>query len=239
MENAELQTITEYCRDCLRPTNQNVLHSVKDNWSQVLDEERGFSIDGGESWDLMRCLGCSAITVRNSKWHSEEVDEDGRPDIKFKFWPTCSFRQKPKWATRRKCSSSELNDYSDLIDEIYDALAVEAFSLAVMGIRALIERVMFNCVGDKGSFVDTIKEFFSKGYVSEKQQEIFNSALIEAGHAAMHRNFKPSAETVNVLLDIVEGIIASIFFITPAAESVAKGIPKRVGRTPKCLEDKS
>lgn len=56
---------------------------------------------------------------------------------------------------------------------------------------------------------------------------MFRDTLIEAGHAAMHRDFEPSADTVNTLLDIVEGIMHSIHYAPMLAEQVNKTIPAR------------
>lgn len=43
----------------------------------------------------------------------------------------------------------------------------------------------------------------------------------------MHRDFEPSADTVNTLLDIVEGIMHSIHYAPMLAEQVNKTIPAR------------
>lgn len=96
-----------------------------------------------------------------------------------------------------------------------------------MGIRALVEQVMIDQVGDKGRFVENIQAFFDAGHVALNQQSMFKDTLIEAGHAAMHRDFQPSADTVNTLLDIIEGIMHSIYYAPMLADNVKKTIPAR------------
>jgi hypothetical protein len=75
------------------------------------------------------------------------------------------------------------------------ALAAGAHRVATMGIRALVERLMIDQVQDKGSFEKNIKAFFDAGHVAPNQQAVFRDTLIEAGHAAMHRDFEPTANT--------------------------------------------
>lgn len=72
-----------------------------------------------------------------------------------------------------------------------------------------------------------MEAFFSEGFVARKQQKLFKETLIEAGHAAMHRGFQPNAETVNTLLDIIEGIIHTIYYQPLIASQVDETIPKR------------
>ncbi len=43
----------------------------------------------------------------------------------------------------------------------------------------------------------------------------------------MHRGFEPSADTVNTLLDIIEGIMHAIYYAPLLAAQVNKTIPKR------------
>ena len=43
----------------------------------------------------------------------------------------------------------------------------------------------------------------------------------------MHRNYKPSEEDIKTLLDIAEGLIASIYVHPLRAEKMAKKIPPR------------
>ena len=111
------------------------------------------------------------------------------------------------------------------------AVGKGAHRLATMGIRALVEKLMIDQVGDQGSFEKNIKAFFAAGHIAPNQQAMFRDTLIEAGHAAMHRDFDPSADTVNTLLDIVEGILHNIHYAPLLADNVKKTIPQRGNKT--------
>lgn len=219
--------IKEHCNQCLGWKNHKIVHSEKTDWSEELDDYHGVCISGGDTWDLMRCRGCDSVRLRHRSWFSEATDEHGNPAIVTEYFPPSVTRQKPQWRRDFFPHSKYLHSYDGLCDEIYGALALGAHRLATMGIRALVERLMIDQVGDKGSFENNIKAFFNAGHVSPNQQGMFRDTLLEAGHAAMHRDFEPSADTVNTLLDIVEGIMHSIYFAPMLAEQVKKTIPAR------------
>ncbi|EZP82038.1 hypothetical protein BV97_02061 [Novosphingobium resinovorum] len=221
-------SVKSHCNSCLGVKNHTIIHVEVTRWEEILDEEEGISIDGGDQWTLLRCLGCDAVRLRHQSWFSEDSDERGRPNINTEWFPPSIKRQKPPWRREfRILFDTSLQSYNSLSDEIYEALAIGAHRVATMGIRALVERLMIEQVGDQGNFASTIKAFFEAGHVAPNQQAMFRDTLIEAGHAAMHRGFEPSADTVNTLLDIVEGIMNAIYYAPLLADRVNKTIPKR------------
>lgn len=226
-------TVKEHCNKCLGWRNQTIVHTEQTGWSEEIDEDDGICIDGGDIWDLMRCLGCDTVRLKHRSWFSEERDHRGYPDISTEYFPPSINRQKPQWRRQILPFNVYLNSYNGLCDEIYAALAMGAHRLAAMGIRALVERLMIDQVQDQGTFELNIKAFFSAGHVAPNQQIVFRDTLVEAGHAAMHRDFEPSADTINTLLDIVESIMHSIYYAPMLAEQVKKTIPARGTTKPK------
>lgn len=227
MTDATPSTLKEHCNKCLGSKNHFVIHTERADWSEDIDEYHGAHIYGGDIWQLMRCMGCDSVKLKHSDWFSENTDEFGNQIINMEYFPPSITRQKPQWRRQFLPFNGYLNSYDGLCDEIYGALAMGAHRLATMGIRALVERLMIDQVGDQGTFENNVKAFFSAGHVATNQQGMFRDTLIEAGHAAMHRDFEPSADTVNTLLDIVEGIMHSIYYAPMLAEQVKKTIPAR------------
>ena len=222
------EALKAHCNKCLGVKNHVIEHRTVTRWDDVLDEDEGIAIGGGDTWVLVRCLGCDAVRLKHESWFSESSDERGRPIVETEWFPPSVTRQKPIWRRNfRFYFNSILSSYNGLLDEIYGALAIGAHRIAAMGIRALVERLMIEEVGDKGTFEATIKAFFEDGHVALKQQAMFRETLIEAGHAAMHRGFNPNSDTVNTLLDIVEGIMHSIYYVPFLAEVANKTIPPR------------
>jgi hypothetical protein len=216
-----------HCNKCLRWTNHVVVHSLQTTWEDVIDEDEGYSIDGGDIWDLLQCRGCDSVRMKHRHWFSEDYDDRGRPTVHTEFFPPTSTRQKPIWRRNLLPLVWGLERFNGLMDEIYNALAQGSFRLAAMGIRALVERLMIDQVEDKGTFEQNMAAFFKAGYVAQVQQGLFKDTLIEAGHAAMHRDFEPTADTINTLLDIVEGIMHTVYYAPVAAEQAKKTIPPR------------
>jgi len=227
MNDTSPQTVKEHCNKCLGWKNHEIMHTEQTDWSEEIDDDRGVCVSGGDLWDLMRCRGCDTVKLKHRSWFSEATDERGNPTVDTEYFPPSITRQKPQWRRQFFPHNGYLNSYNGLCDEIYGALAMGAHRLATMGIRALAERLMIDQVQDQGTFEANIRAFFAAGHVAPNQQGMFRDTLIEAGHAAMHRDFEPSADTVNTLLDIIEGIMHSIHYAPMLAEEVRRTIPAR------------
>jgi hypothetical protein len=110
------------------------------------------------------------------------------------------------------------------LKEIYVALQNNSPRLAAMGIRALLEHVMISKVGDQGTFVKHVEAFVGAGYLPAKQAESL-SAILDAGHATIHRGWQPSDADINTLLDITESILATVYIHTGQVEALRKKVP--------------
>jgi len=117
----------------------------------------------------------------------------------------------------------------ELLSEIYVALQNDQRALAAMGIRALLEKIMVEKSGDHRAFAANLKEFEEQGYVSRLQRERLET-ILEAGHAAIHRLYKPSKDDLITLVDIAESVVESIYIHGAKVEKLKNGIPPR---TPK------
>jgi len=114
----------------------------------------------------------------------------------------------------------------ELIHELYICIQNDCRRSAAMAVRALLEQVMIDKVGDQGTFTANIREFQAKGFISAQQQN-FLETVIEAGHATMHRAFKPSKEELIALVNIAESVIESAYVNEYRAEHLKKNIPPK------------
>ena len=217
----------EHCNTCLGVKNHDVVHVEETFWQNELDEQQGVFIQGGDRWTLLKCRGCEDVRLKHASWFSEDTDADGRPISHSRWYPPTVERPKPPWMRSLLPFDARLEALSALLREIHDAAAIGANRLAVMGIRALAERAMVDTVGEQATFKATIDAFFKAGHVAPVQQPIFEEILVEAGHAAMHRDFAPAAKDVNTLLDIVEGVLTRLYWEPLVADAVRKSIPPR------------
>jgi hypothetical protein len=152
------------------------------------------------------------------------ADYTGFEDV---YYPSPISRKRPNWLFLDVDA-----DLSDLLVEVYQAIDADQHRLAAMGIRALLEQVMIRKVGDQGTFEKNLDAFQEGSYISFMQRDAMQSVL-EVGHAAIHRSFKPNAKELSTALDILEGVFAPIFAHPARASQLEKRIPPRAGKPKK------
>ena len=201
------------CNDCGRKTDHVVL---KSHTSSGADQK-------SETWwetryDMMECCGCHFISLKRT-FSFSEYDE---PEVEY-FPPPVS-RRKPEWALRFLPSGLR-----ELTSEIYSALHANNRRLATMGARAMLDMAIVDSVGDVGTFHDKLDALQSKGLIAEQQRQFVEAAL-EIGHAAGHRGHCPTAENLNLAMDIVENILQQIYVLPHAVVELKKSTPARSQR---------
>jgi hypothetical protein len=115
------------------------------------------------------------------------------------------------------------------LEEIYGAVGKSSHRLAALGIRCLLEQVMIDKVGDHGQFAKNLNTFHTQGFLSLSERDSL-SAILEVGHATMHRFHKPKEEDIETMLDIVETILASVYIHPDRANRIADRVPPRRSR---------
>jgi hypothetical protein len=192
-----------HCNICLGLRWHTVLFLTTRSNNEDLDD--GFEYEEATIYRMAECNGCESVTLQttwSSSGHPESIDEQ---------WPPKVSRRQPKWMFDIFISEKIGNTFKhDFIQEIYSSLKSGNLRLTVLGVRALLEQIMLEHIGDQGSFAKNIQEFESSGFISRVQREAI-IPVIEAGHASMHRGFKASEQQVEAILDITENIIESIY----------------------------
>jgi hypothetical protein len=216
-----MDKINAPCARCLRLTFHKVLHAVEK------EEDDGISGTIKGYFRLIECLGCEAVSMAIKTDWDGEVDEQ--------FYPSPISRKKPDWLLDLQMGwigDQNFAQIGGLFDEVYECVRGGQHRLATMGIRAILENMMIGKVGDQGSFIRNLDAFSEKGYISLVQRDVM-SDILDAGHAAMHRDYKPSILDLKVALDITEGIFSAIFVHAEKARGVAQRVPARSPRPPK------
>ena len=95
----------------------------------------------------------------------------------------------------------------------------------MMGLRALIDEVINRTVGNQGNFAKGLDELVNKRFIAQREQKMI-AAAVDAGHAAMHRGHQPTADDVNVVIDIVERMIHAEI-LEAKAKKLAASTPRR------------
>jgi hypothetical protein len=212
-----MPTTKAHCNTCGGDRNHEVLHSERTTWE---DDEH--VVSGSDTYETLKCCGCELIKLRHTSWFSED---DG---AMVYYFPPAIFRRNPDWFSDLWAELEPEDEFVEvLLKEIYVALQNNLPSLATMGVRALLERIMISKAGDQGGFAKNIAKFEELGHVSKLQCQRLE-AILEAGHAAIHRAYKPSMKEVVTLLDITEHIVESVFLHEAKIEELKKKVPARV-----------
>jgi hypothetical protein len=221
-----------HCNRCNGNTQHDILHVLSLSAEDELDEQH--SITFWDDYTLLKCRGCETVHLQHDHSFSEDIGEGGQPEVYTTIYPPRISRNKPEWFGSISGPFWAGNtEIEQILEEIYVALHNDSLRLAAMGIRALLEFIMIDKIGDRGSIGENITEFFKAGYIALVDQQTFRTKLIEAGHAAMHRGYKPSAADLGTLLDLTESLIASIYIHPVRAKDLDTRIPRRRGAKPK------
>jgi hypothetical protein len=81
-------------------------------------------------------------------------------------------------------------------------------------------------IGDQGSFAANLNKFLEEGFIAKIHVTAIEH-ILESGHAAMHRGYKPVEQDLNTALNIVEAVTATIYFHEEEAKQVAARVPPR------------
>lgn len=221
--------IKAHCNLCAGERMHNVLYSVQRTWHDE-DDESGYTYDEVEQCVVAACCGCDHRTFLIRWWNSGT-------DPVITQYPPKTVRSKPDWYYQlswvKLADLGKLPDLTkrELLGEIYSALGAGSTRLALMGIRALLEHIMIEQVGDQGSFAQNLAAFEKKGCISSLQRASL-SRIIDAGHASMHRAYKPSIEDVMFCLDVTELLIASIYIHPARSQQMAVPQKQKKAKAP-------
>jgi hypothetical protein len=211
-----------HCNTCSgNLTNHTLLHTDKEPWESEYDPD----IRGSVTHEMLKCDGCGSVVLRRTEWCTEDHPEDSSPDT---FFPPRTFRRTPKWLVDLRAADDVL---TGLLNEVYVALQNDQLRLAAMGIRAVLEHIMISKVGDKGSFTKNIHAFEDAGHVSGIQRKHLE-AILDVGHAAIHRGYSPTQGDLITLTDLTEVIVQTMYLHGDQVEALKKRVPSRMKPSP-------
>lgn len=212
-----------FCYYCKAETKQKLLFEkgelIFPNEVVIFDESSGkkkqsvWTIEG-QIWKVSECQGCEKINLNVYRRYGPFED-----DILIHQFPTKDFRPFPKWITHIN------RDFTELLCEIYISLNAGSIRLPLMGARTLLDMFICEKIGDAGSFKSKIQKFVDENYISKSSQELLEIAL-EYGHAAIHRNYQPTKDEINGVLDIIENILHTEA-LTDKTKDLRTSVPKK------------
>lgn len=206
--------IRSSCAECAKETYHKLLHELSHD---EVDE------DGcGHTWTttnrMLECCGCHAVSFVRV---FTSTAYDGFEKQQF---PPAISRRKPSWSN--DSLSDVPQDIDSLMDEVYAALHANSRRLAAMGARTMIDMLMTDVVKDIGGFQAKLDALVTHDFITKRQRNTLEVAL-DAGSAAVHRGHKPSIHDLNLVMDIVEGILAQIYVHPDAGKRLQGSTPPR------------
>lgn len=207
-----------HCNQCRRKTDHRLLKTVEgDSGSEQYEDD--FSISWTTTFDMLQCCGCLDVVLRRTGDSSEDEFSDVR------YFPPRISRHSPKWAHDLP------GDLKLVLDEVYRALDADNYRLPMMGARTLVDMVMVEKVGDVGGFAEKLKQLENAGFVSSRNRQVLEAAL-DAGSAVAHRGYSAGPREVDIVMDIVENLLQTVYVLHDAARKLTRSIPPRPKRKP-------
>ncbi len=189
------------------------------NAHKVLASQDRGSEEGSDMYYFLACAGCGAVSMANI--YNYGGDDEAR------YYPSPISRKPPDWLWKlRFLFGNSETPLGELLYEIYEAVQGKQHRLALMGIRAFFEQLMIAKVGDQGTFNANLNKFLEEGFIAKIQRTAIEH-ILESGHAAIHRGYKPIEHDLNTALNIVEAITETIYFHEEEAKEVAARVPPR------------
>lgn len=213
---ADTETVDARCRRCMGYTRHEVLATKQ--VEEVVEHEHGRDVISRSVYRMIQCRGCEAVSL---------VEREGFPEydgnVRVYFYPPPLARRIPEWHLRLVAFDGEMRE---LLAEIYSAMRADTRRLALMGVRTLVDMLLNDQVGPKGGFRERMDRLVDTGHISPKNR-LELDAVLEAGHAAAHRGYQPSAVDLGWALDILENVLQSLYVLDEYGGELGKSTPPR------------
>ena len=204
-----------HCNSCLQSTKHRRLHEHRRSASNPEDDGIWWSVD----YELFVCQGCDEVTLRQEETSSE--DDPSVPTLSY--FPPRVARRMPTWLW-----NVEDENILALLKEVYAALQGNSRRLAMMGCRAILDRIMVKAVGDAGSFPKALDQMVNKQLLAKPDRDVLYAA-IDAGSASAHRGYLPTPEVMEHVVTIVEHAVQATL-LQDVAKEIKRKTPRRSRR---------
>lgn len=201
-ENTIIKT---HCYNCNNETNQDILFNDIEITPReiVIRNDEGDKNESvwevtGRLWHITKCKGCDKI---NFKHILRTIPPFEKTDEIF-YFPQKPIRNVPKWIVNISIK------YIDILREVYIAINEHLFTLALTGIRTLLDIYIVEKIGDAGTFKQKLKKLTETNIITNSKAQVLE-ATIDAGNASAHRGYKPDQKTLFQVLNIVENLLES------------------------------
>ena len=199
------------CRSCFRTTRHEILFHTE-------DEKEGEFFHEKDTWQVVRCLGCSTISFRHRNDDYENVEEKEYGDVEHAI----SINVYPGVISNHSPLKSQYY-LPILIRNVYQqtlsALSQKSFVLASMGLRACIEAVCNHLKLSGSNLEKRIDQIHKAGYVSNGDKRRLH-AIRFLGNDAAHEVKEPEVGDILIALEIIEHLLNTIYILERRARTL-------------------
>ena len=143
------------------------------------------------------------------------------------YWPAPVSRQRPNWLHRIQESERDLGE---LLEELYAALDNDLRVLAAVAVRTVFDRASELLRVDPAiRFDEKLTSLQTAGKISRDEEEILQ-VLVDAGSAAAHRGWRPKADELSTMVEVVEFFLHRSFVLGDGIAKLKAAVPARPKR---------
>ena len=185
------------------PRNHDVVREYEQKWSQ--EDEEAAGEQGGVEYQICVCRGCDTVRFREVSWSTFDVDDWGNPETTVRVFPEAMASER---------AAIEVDGFPDKVGRIYietvRALNAGALILAGGGLRAIVEAICIDQNVGGGNLQKRIDDLVAKGLLAGPQAELLHEERY-IGNAALHEISPPAKADIEDGLQIVEGLLNTIY----------------------------
>ena len=191
---------------------------------------------GRTTWRILQCRGCEHVFVQTNSIFSEDYEptelEDGSTNETLKYWPALSKRKMPEWMSSSGITVGNIGGLDPVLLELYTALDNDLHMLAGSGIRTAFD-VASDLLGiDQGlTFGEKLDELVTMKLIGAVDKDRM-AVLVDAGSAALHRGWRPTAEDLDAVMAVLEHFIFEAFVAPDRRRKLDEGAAKVKTKVP-------
>ncbi|MBU9382119.1 DUF4145 domain-containing protein [Burkholderia gladioli] len=217
--------VKAWCNSCVGSKWHAVLHEALQSYPRESEEDA----DEYYYYSMLQCRGCDSVVLAEEGYINGQDMYHGHPN----YYPPPSLRRRPEWLWKWWAMSGlGGKPVFTICQEVYKALQNSQLHLAAMGVRAVLELAVIDKIGgDRRSFAENLNALYDQGHVSLLMKDRL-ATVLDVGSATIHRGHSPTREDLNVLVDIMEHIIESLYIHEEDVKRLAQRTPPRPPRIP-------
>lgn len=211
-----------YCNQCQINTFHKILTGVDYSGCEIFDG--GFDISFWLGCDIVQCGGCKDITFTKRATDSESSYPGDREVIQ---------QLPPKEENSSWYIRNDIYELPFLLRQIYretlQAIINKSFTLAGIGLRAIIETLCKDKSIKGRNLEKRIDDLVTKGFLTSAGADILHGIRL-IGNDAAHDAKAPTIKQITAAMKVVEHLILGIYVLP---EEASKALPKRQQRATK------